>query len=351
MMLLSECPRPESLPRAAPLFPWFGSKKDVAAEIWDRFGDVPNFVDPCRGSCAVPLLRPHPPKTMTLNDADGFLVNFFRAVLIDPESVAHEADWPVSEPDLTARHAYLVKRIPWLVERLEGDPGWHDARLAGWWLWGLCAWIGTGWCSGEGPWAEAGGRIVNIREGTHLGDAGRGINRKLPHLGDAGRGVNSGAGRHLSDAGTGIHRPSAGRLDGILATLEAAHNQIRGARLTCGDWRRPLSPVTTWRHGPTGILLDPPYFSGEMTYAGGGAIAEEVGEWARENGDNPLLRIALCGHEGDYDLPGWSVFRWKARGGYGNAGGEDAEDNRHRETIWFSPHCLGGRQASLWSTS
>jgi len=317
--------------KATPLFPWFGSKKDVAREIWDRLGDVPNFVDPCCGSCAVPLLRPHPAKTMTLNDADGFLVNFFRAVSIDPESVAHEADWPVSELDLTARHAYLVKRIPWLVERLEGDPWWYDARLAGWWLWGLCEWIGTGWCTGDGPWAEVGGRIVNIREGEHLGDAGRGINRKIPHLSTAGSGIN--------------------RAIDTRRTLEAARDQIRGARITCGDWRRPLSPAVTWRHGPTGILLDPPYLRGEMSYAGGGAIAEDCAAWARENGDNPLLRVALCGHEGDYDLPGWDVFRWKGRGGYGNTGGEDAEDNRHRETIWFSPHCLGSRQPSLFPRS
>jgi DNA adenine methylase len=320
-------------------FPWFGSKKDVAAEIWDRLGDVPNFVDPCCGSCAVPLLRPHPARTMTLNDADGFLVNFFRAVDIDPDTVAHAADWPVSECDLLARHAYLVKRLPWLVERLEGDPGWHDARLAGWWLWGLCAWIGGGWCSGTGPWAEVGGRVVNILDrgipGPHLGSAGRGINRQLPHLGSAGQGIN----RKLKQGE---------RFDAIRATLAAVQAQIRGARLTCGDWRRVLTPVVTWRHGLTGILLDPPYLTGEMSYAGGGAIAEEVGAWALEHGDNPLLRIVLCGHDGDYDLPGWSVYHWKARGGYGNTGGEDAEDNRHRETIWFSPHCLSGQQGQLW---
>lgn len=331
--------------KASPLFPWFGSKKDVAAEIWARFGDVPNFVDPCCGSCAVPLLRPHPARTMTLNDADGFLVNFFRAVEADPESVAHEADWPVSELDLTARHAYLVKRIPWLVERLEGDSGWHDARLAGWWLWGLCAWIGAGWCSGTGPWAEEGGRIVNIR--PHLGNAGRGIKRKLPHLGNAGRGINRKL-PHLGYAGTGVHRPTSDRLEAIRATLTAAQAALRGARIACGDWRRVLTPAVTEWHGLTGIVLDPPYLTGEMSYAGGGAIAEEVGTWARENGENHLLRIALCGHEGDYDLPGWNFFRWKARGGYGNAGGEDADDNRHREAIWFSPHCLGARQASLF---
>lgn len=282
----------------------------------------------------MPLLRPHPAKTMTLNDADGFLVNFFRAVEVDPESVVHAADWPVSELDLTARHAYLVKRIPWLVERLEGDPGWHDARLAGWWLWGLCAWIADGWCSGTGSWAEVGGRIVRK-------ESGPGVSRSMP------------SGGH-STGGSGIHQNAwrGARLENTQAVLRRAQTAISGARILCGDWKRVLSPAQTIgsHNHPTltGILLDPPYLTGEMSYAGGGAIAEEVGAWARENGENTLLRIALCGHEGDYDIPGWSIFRWKARGGYGNAGGDDAEDNRHRETIWFSPHCLGARQPSLF---
>jgi len=30
---------------AAP-FPWFGGKRKVAAEIWSRFGDVVNYVEP-----------------------------------------------------------------------------------------------------------------------------------------------------------------------------------------------------------------------------------------------------------------------------------------------------------------
>lgn len=109
--------------------------------------------------------------------------------------------------------------------------------------------------------------------------------------------------------------------------------------------------MVTTRHGLTGVFLDPPYAEGEMEYsAGAGAdVATEAAEWCRANGDNPLLRIALCGHEGEHDLPGWEVHHWKARGGYGNQGGEDVEDNRHREVIWFSPHCLAPAQGNLFA--
>ena len=33
-------------------FPWFGGKRRVAPEVWERFGDVPNYVEPFFGSGA-----------------------------------------------------------------------------------------------------------------------------------------------------------------------------------------------------------------------------------------------------------------------------------------------------------
>lgn len=76
-------------------------------------------------------------------------------------------------------------------------------------------------------------------------------------------------------------------------------------------------------------------------------VAHDVQVWCQQNGDNPLLRIALCGYSGDYDLPGWTGVAWKARGGYGSQGQARGRANSGREMIWFSPHCLGSRQDSL----
>lgn len=91
-----------------------------------------------------------------------------------------------------------------------------------------------------------------------------------------------------------------------------------------------------------------------MTYAAGGtggALSAAVRAWALENGDNPKLRIALCGYDGEHKMPdSWECVPWKASGGYGNQGGDDADNNRHRERIWFSPHCLRARnQADLFA--
>src|ERR1035441_10569578 len=86
------------------------------------------------------------------------------------------------------------------LRKLEADPEFYDAKVAGWWVWGVNAWIGSGWCSGDGPWklAEAGaaGEASNSGQGVnrqlpHLGNSGQGVNRQLPHLGDAGQGVRS----------------------------------------------------------------------------------------------------------------------------------------------------------------
>jgi hypothetical protein len=67
--------------------------------------------------------------------------------------------------------------------------------------------------------------------------------------------------------------------------------------------------------------------------------AHDVREWAIANGDREDLRIVLCGYEeGMSCSPSWQKVAWKALGGYGsqNASGNG---NRHKERLWFSPHC------------
>src|SRR5690606_15823004 len=112
--------------------------------------------------------------------------NFWRAVSWAPDEVAHYADWPVNEADLEARHAWLVQRAERLRWSLE-DPDFFDAKIAGWWVWGACAWIGGGWCSGKGPHVTDGAHIYDRRQLPHISGTGQGINRQLPFL-STGRG-------------------------------------------------------------------------------------------------------------------------------------------------------------------
>jgi hypothetical protein len=198
-------------------FPWFGGKSRVAHLVCDRFGDCANYVEPFAGSLAVLLARPHRPQTETVNDLDAFLSNFWRALAADPDAVAEAADWPVNEADLHARHLWLVNRVEFR-ERMKTDPDFYDAKIAGWWVWGISQWIGSGWCS-RPDWTgrtnagrEARGinrkrpmcSADNDGRGIHadLGSAGMGVNRQIPHLGSAGMGVNRKI-PHLGNAGRG----------------------------------------------------------------------------------------------------------------------------------------------------
>ena len=156
-------------------FPWFGGKSRVAATVWAHFGNVQNYVEPFFGSGAMLLARPGEPAIETINDKDRFVVNFWRAIAADPEAVAAWCDWPVNEADLSARHLWLITEGAERTARCETDVAHYDAQVAGWWCWGLCSWIGSGWCSGEGPWTAPEGEWVKRER-----DAGRGINRQRP---------------------------------------------------------------------------------------------------------------------------------------------------------------------------
>jgi hypothetical protein len=140
----------------------------------------------------------------------------------------------------------------------------------------------------------------------------------------------------------------------ILAYMRALAERLRKVRVCCGDWSRVCGPSVTIKHGITGVFLDPPYADeAERTdnlYASdSGSVARAAATWALEWGDNPDMRIALCGYEGEHQIPDtWECVAWKAAGGYGSQGNGSGRENSGRERIWFSPWCLKPQQ-SLFS--
>lgn len=407
-------------------FPWFGGKSRVADQVWLRFGDVPNYVEPFFGSGAVMFARPTMPNIETVNDRDCFIANFFRALQADPEGLARWADYPVNEADLHARHLWLVNQASFR-QRMMSEPDYFDVKIAGWWVWGISCWIGSGWCSrpewsgrinaaraergvhrrslegdGETNWLKrpqlnpSGVHRVNVPERdlpkkrVSLGRGGRGVvgetcgapSKKLPSLNRGGKGV---VGKkvgidaeeldsrrpHITTGGMGIHalmieatsqqipdiggcRGAAGR--GVHASgkrrsvgdwFQELSARLRRVRVCCGDWSRVVGRSPTECIGLTGIFLDPPYTDladrRKNIYAHDSfSVGRNVRTWAIEKGDNPMYRIALCGYEGEYQMPtGWTCIAWKANGGHGNAGKSGkGRANALRERIWFSPHCL-----------
>jgi len=381
-------------PLKAP-FPWAGGKSKVADLVWERLGNVDNYVEPFAGSLAVLLRRPADHfaggyRVETCNDADGFICNFWRAVRADPDKVAEYADWPVLEADLHARHKWLMRSEfakDWR-EKMATDPDHFDAKIAGWWCWGLCCWIGSGWCSNaeETPRPQVGAGIASSSGFITAGPKNR---PQLTDAFDIGRGVNGGAGE-LSRASDVAKRPmlgdpaagkcgyisaaglwSAGTTDARRAWLtdwmRRIADRLRLVRTCYGHWSRICdSDSTMTRLGTTGVFLDPPYptKTSKGTRAKGlysndsqdlDALRDEVLAWCVKWGGVAGVRVAVCGYEGDgYEVlvrdHGWTEESWEASGGYGNQSKDKKGKaaNAKRERIWFSPECLGPAQPGLF---
>lgn len=290
-------------------YPFFGGKSKVASIIWKGLGDVSNYVEPFAGSLAVLLAKPEPCKIETVNDIDCFITNFWRAVAKEPEKVAQFADYPVNELDLHARHRWLVSQATDEFRiKMNTDPDYYDCKIAGWWVWGIGASI-------PGNWLQQ-----------------RGLNA-IPML---------------SSAGGGIH----GMTHEILDWFKMLQERTRRVRVCCGDWAKVVTPAVTHKNKGlypkdiTGVFLDPPYDLAKRVkkvYQEDRNIFSEVCQWAIENGDNPRMRIVLCGYEGDHNIPdSWQTYSWESNGGMSSqaAGDSRGRINRSSERIWFSPHCL-----------
>jgi DNA adenine methylase len=210
------------------------------------------------------------------------------------------------------------------------------------------------------------------RKLPHAGNAGTGVHRKRPHAGNAGTGVHrAGVGSQRPHLGSGGQGNGVHGLNGVSRQLPATNiggdaaygdggprremlityfrqlaARLERVRVICGDWTRVLGPSVTYKHGMTAVFLDPPYSHAERDsklYSHDSDVAADVRQWAIENGDNPQLRIALCGYDtehGDAMPDTWSVWRWKAAGGYGSQGNGRGRANAGREAVWFNPACI-----------
>jgi len=340
---------------------WFGGKRTVASKVWEALGDVDNYIEPFFGGGAVYLLRPHEPKMEIINDMDGFVSNFWRAVQNAPEKLAEWMYYPVNEVDLEARHRYLCKQPDKddFLERLKHDPDFYDVKKAGWWCWGLNAWIGAGWCQGnyypeDHDKSTGRGVCKGANKRPHISSHCQGVHCKRPHISHAGHGVH--AGTPDSTAKTlGRHEARAEFLKDWMLALR---DRLRETRVCCGDWSRVCTDGAM-SHGKTvGVFLDPPYSdeanrTEEIYTVDSLTVAHEVREWCKKYGGEERYRIALCGYDTEHaelEEIGWRVYEWKTQGGYANFAKENEQGkiNKGRETIWFSPYCLADKQRVLF---
>jgi site-specific DNA-adenine methylase len=349
----------------------FGGKSTVAPVIWDALGQPKHYIEPFFGSGAALLTRPdyNPQKHMeTICDKDGFVANCWRGMQFAPDELARYCDWPVNHADLNARRKYLNDHSDLLL-RLCDDPEYYDAKMAGYWIWAMSCWIGSGLTRKDS--------IPRLDSG--VGVTGQGIAEKRPNLGNAGRGVaqviraskpllnhETGVCRRPCFGASGAHgvhkttlteEPAGPLLDvrdpytpGLYDWFRQLSERLRRVRVVCGDWNRVCGGDWQDDRGTCGIFMDPPYDPAKCNrdpkiYTEESAtVANDVREWCRTRGDKKTYRIVLAGYYEEHVSlldDGWTVYKWSAHGGFANRGKGKTQGNinRHKEALFFSPHC------------
>ena len=290
-------------------YPFFGSKRRIVKDIWDRLGNVENYIEPFTGSLSCLLGNPNIPKIETANDLDCFIPNFWRAVQADADKVAQFADYPVLEADLHARHKWLISpAAEEFKSKINNDPKFYDAEIAGWWVWGMNASLGITFCKQRGLGCKP----------------------------------------FLSMVGQGVTLPTVD----VLEWFKILQQRLKKVRVCCGDWSRVCTPSVTYKNksltknGMVGVFLYPPYLvenREDKLYRIETDVFFDVCNWAIENAKHPKMRVAVCGYEGDFEFPSdWTTYNWTTTGGFSSFAKEEerGKENAKKEIIWFSPNCL-----------
>ena len=283
-------------------FPYFGGKSSVGDVVWRHFGNPKMYVEPFCGSAAMLLARPGEPpfRNEIINDFDGNVANFWRAMKYDPDGVADVADWPTNHIDLMARKRYVLKEYDSMREKLIADPEYCDPKIAGYWAWILSVGIGGSLtCPNQRP---------NIT-------CCRGI----------------------------VARKN------LCEYLKKLQKRLADVKVVCGDWMQVMGGNWRTADGDCAVFLDPPYApeqgrTNRIYRKDDLTTAHDVLKWCKENGNNNLYKIALCGYDGEHNEledMGWTAHAWKAQGGYSNLclGNSRGKENKLKERVWFSPFC------------
>jgi len=267
---------------------------------------------------------------------------------------------PNAIPDITnkkgvhCQSVYDSERYP---DRI-GEKGVHKKSVA---ATGKRPHLGN---DGEGCYhlALVGDRIPSITRG-------RGTNGQIPSVRDD-KGINNqipllnhetGVCRRPDLCGHGVHKISIAEdpdpvLDvrdpytpGLWSWFRQLSERLRRVRVVCGDWTRVCSGDWQDDRGTCGIFYDPPYGEAanrdkEIYQEDSLEVAAAVREWCRERAERKTYRIVLAGYYEEHESlldDGWTVHRWSAHGGFANKGKGKGPGsvNRHREALFFSPHC------------
>jgi DNA adenine methylase len=123
-------------------FMYPGNKYYIAPRVWELIdaSNVGLLVEPFVGSAALTLTRPNP-KARTkeiLNDLNGFIVNFWRATVKDPDGIYKLLNRPLSELDYHACWRYVADTDGQNFSKwLNSDIEFCDIKLAAYWAYAV----------------------------------------------------------------------------------------------------------------------------------------------------------------------------------------------------------------------
>jgi site-specific DNA-adenine methylase len=363
------------------LYTYFGSKKKIVDLVWEYLSDVTCFLEPFAGTAVVAINRPAHVKNVYLNDYDCHIVNVLRACMYKPEELIDYICHPRLELDLHMISDYLSRPSvkTGLREKLMTRLDYCDARMAGWWVWGINHWIGGSWCNCilqtpdaltahyENPFFDGDeyapsdqstkrNKIVDRNKNTHalleeedLDDSkqvssGRkkleARNRNTHALleeedFDDSKQVSSWR-MKLAYGNQNTHALCDGpRREHVAKMVNAIYNNLSETKIMYGDFERVLTDSYI-NNTPCGVFLDPPYVpvkGRDMAYGASDTsnhneIFERAKKWFLDNRKRKELRIILCGHSMDFeDMPkDVKKIQWKRGSGYCKNKVDNAEE-------------------------
>jgi len=86
-------------PVSAPIIPWIGGKRRLAAQILPLFPEHTCYVEPFAGAAAL-LFAKEPSKVEVLNDTNGDLVNLYRCVQHHLEEFVRQFKWALTSREI-----------------------------------------------------------------------------------------------------------------------------------------------------------------------------------------------------------------------------------------------------------
>ena len=274
------------------VFQYRGSKQAISFEIWPRLGDVECYCEPFGGRLDALMDRPanHERRVEVVGDICAALVNFFRAVKHAPHELASLLNFEMlAELEVVARNRWLHEnRVP-LERLLLQHPDAFDLKAAAWYCYYQCLLVDT---SGN----KTPRKQIIVSWSPDL--MGLGAEKKVE-------------------------------------VLVGMAQRLVGVRVLYGSWERTIRATPPAK--TIGVVLDPPYSddSGrklDMYQHDETFVARAAARWAYLRGKDARYRIAFCGFQGEHQFPGWTELAWSSA--------KSRYENKGRERIWFSPHCL-----------